>query len=362
MTHTPKIALVHDQLNQAGGAERVLLAMKALFPEAPIYTLLYEPEKLKGFESFDVRPSMIQKMPLAKSKFKWYLPIMPAAVEALDLSGYDIVISSTSALMKGIITGPQTKHICYCHTPTRYLWTDSSEYTETLNAPSFIKKLLPLYLTKLRTWDQLASQRVDAYIANSQCVSQRIKNFYHKDSHVIYPPVDVEKYTPSSELGDYYLMIGRLRPYKKFDLAIKAFNKLQRPLKIIGTGEQEAELKKMAGPHIEFLGSVDEQTKRDYLSKCLAFINPQVEDFGITSVEAMAAGRPVIAYRDGGAVEQLIEGVTGEFINDQTWQALVDMILHFDPHAYDPQTIHAHAQKFSTKNFLENLKNYITNV
>ncbi len=359
MQHPLKVALVHDQLNQAGGAERVLLALAALFPDAPIYTLIYDQDRLKGFENRRVIPSFIQNMPLGKRKFKWYLPMMPAAVEALDLSGYDLVISSSSALIKGIITGPQTTHICYCHTPTRYLWTDSTEYAETVHAPFFIKRMLPLYLSKLRAWDQLASQRVDHYIANSATVAQRIKNFYRKDATVVYPPVDVEQYpqpATNDELGDYYLMIGRLRPYKKFDLAIKAFNKMQIPLKIIGTGEQEEELKKMAGPHIEFLGAVDEATKRDYLRRCKAFINPQVEDFGITVIEAMAAGRPVIAYGAGGATETVIPGVTGEFMEDQTWPSLVDVILHFNAQTYDPHHIQLHAQQFATQHFFANMR------
>lgn len=351
-----KVALVHDQLNQAGGAERVLLVLASLFPKAPIYTLIYDKNRLKGFESFDVRTSIIQKMPFGISGFKWYLPYMPAAVEALDLSDYDLVISSSSALIKGVITGPQTQHICYCHTPTRYLWTDFAEYIEKINAPGFIKKILPLYLTKLRTWDQLASQRVTTYIANSTCVADRIKTFYHKESHVIHPPVDVTNNNQAQEIKEYYLMIGRLRPYKKFDLAIKAFNKLQLPLVIIGTGEQEKELKKMAGPTITFVGAVDEETKKEYLASCKAFINPQVEDFGISTIEAMAAGRPVIAYRKGGATETVIEGVTGEFMNHQTWPALVDTILHFDHTRYNPTVIKQHAQQFSTEVFITKIK------
>ncbi|MCC6639450.1 glycosyltransferase [Candidatus Falkowbacteria bacterium] len=348
-----KVALVHDQLNQAGGAERVLLALTHLFPQAPIYTLLYDKERLGGFEDKKVVPSFIQKLPFAKTLFKWYLPFMPSAVEALDLTGYDLVISSSSALIKGVITGPETLHICYCHTPTRYLWTDSAEYVKSLRVPTFIKAMLTHYLSKLRSWDQLASQRVDHYIANSQCVADRIKNYYHQDAHVVYPPVDVHNYTNASKKENYFVMVGRLRPYKKFDLAIQAFNRLKLPLKIIGTGEQEQELKKLAGPTIEFLGHLNEEQKREVVSKARAFINPQVEDFGITAVEALAAGTPVIAYGKGGAREIVTPGVTGEFMKYQNWESLVDVILSFDDKRYQPQALKDAAQRYSTEKFFE---------
>lgn len=346
-----KIALVHDQLNQAGGAERVLFALHKIFPKAPIYTLIYEPKKLSGFENAKVKTSFIQNLPFGKKHFKWYLPLMPSAVENLNLSGYDLVISSSSALIKGVITGPKTIHISYCHTPTRWLWSEAADYVEDLNVNRLVKKILPFFLTGLRTWDQQAAQRVDHYIANSQFVANRIKNYYRRDSEVIYPPVDTENYKIAEKVGDYYLMTGRLRPYKKFDLAIKAFNKLGLKLKIIGTGDQLEYLKSIAKPNIEFVGAADEQTKRELLSNCLAFINPQVEDFGITTVEALASGRPVIAFADGGALELINKGVNGEFINDQTWESLVDTLLYFDPHRYDPKIIKESAEKYNWKNF-----------
>lgn len=354
-----KVAIVHDQLNQAGGAERVLFAIAKLFPKAPIYTLIYDKKRLKGFEQIKIKTSLIQNLPFGKSHFKWYLPLMPTAVENLDLSGYDLVISSSSALIKGVITGPKTVHISYCHTPTRWLWSEAGDYVEDLNVNKFVKKILPLFLTKLRTWDQLAAQRVDHYIANSKFVADRIKNYYRRDAEVIYPPVDTENYQISKEVGDYYLMTGRLRPYKKFDLAIKAFNKLGRKLKIIGTGEQYEQLKAMAKGNIEFVGNADEQTKRELLSKCIAFINPQVEDFGITAVEALASGRPVIAYKDGGACEQIIEGVNGEFMEDQTWECLVDLILHFDHTKFNPETIKQSAEKYNWKIFHQHLADFV---
>lgn len=354
-----KVALVHDQLNQAGGAERVLFVLSRLFPTAPIYTLIYDKKKLGGFDDRTVRTSFIQKIPGSLKRFKWFLPLMPTAVEALDLSQFDVVISSSSALIKGVITNPHTKHISYCHTPTRYLWSDTNNYVEDLNVPSFVKNIIPLFLSKLRLWDQISAQRVDHYIANSNFVAKRIKNYYHRDASVVFPPVDTENFKIADKVGDYFLMVGRLRPYKKFDLAIKAFNKTGHKLKIAGTGEDMERLKKMAKPNIEFLGGVDEATKRKLMSECLAFINPQVEDFGITAVEAIASGRPVIAYADGGAMEIIQEGVNGTFMAEQTWESLAHILCFFDPSAYNPQTIKASAERFHYSKFNQEILDII---
>lgn len=354
-----RVALLHDYLNQAGGAERVLLALSKLYPEAPIFTLVHDAKHLNGFEDKNIKTSFLQKMPFAKSHIRWYLPLMPTAVEELNLSDYDVVISSSSALIKGAITHPQTLHICYCHTPTRYLWSETHSYSKEIKEGRLVKHILPFVLNKLRTWDQLASQRVDHFIANSNFVKERIKNYYHRDSDVIYPPVDTENFYISKDLGDYYLVVGRLKPYKKVDLVVKAFNKLNIPLKIIGTGEEEAKLRKMAKSNIEFLGHLPEEKKREYYSKCLAFINPQEEDWGITPVEAMASGRPVIAYQAGGVLETVKDGVTGKFFDEQSWEALIDTILKFKPYEYDPQVIKQHADQFNTRHFYDKMKNFV---
>lgn len=356
-----KVALLHDYLNQAGGAERVLLALANLYPQAPIYTLIHDPKRLNGFEDKNIKTSFLQKMPLASSHIRWYLPLMPTAVEQLDLSDYDVIISSSSALIKGVITHPETLHICYCHTPTRYLWSEAHSYHKDIKEGKLVKHFLPFILNRLRQWDQLASQRVDHFIANSNFVAQRIKNYYHRESEVIYPPVDTENFYISPELGNYYLVISRLKPYKRVDLVVKAFNKLNLPLKIIGTGEEEQKLRKMAKPNIEFLGPLSEEKKREYLSKCLAFINPQEEDWGITPVEAMASGRPVIAYGSGGVLETVIDGKTGKFFDEQSWEALIDTILKFKPHEYNPHLIKQHADQFNTKNFYFRMKNFVDN-
>jgi len=357
-----KIALLHDYLNQAGGAERVLLALAHLFPQAPIYTLIHDKKRLRGFENKDIRTSFLQKLPFSASKTRWYLPLMPSAVEQLDLSDYDLVISSTSALIKGVITHPQTIHVCYCHTPTRYLWSDTHKYPREINEGKLVKNFLPILLSWLRQWDQIAAQRVNHFIANSNFVAQRIKNYYNRESTVIYPPVDTENFYISPELGNYYLIISRLKPYKRVDLAIRAFNKLNIPLKIIGTGEDEKRLKKMAKHNIEFLGAVSEIEKRKYLSQCLAFINPQEEDFGITVVEAMASGRPVIAYGAGGALETILENQTGKFFPEQTWESLVDTVIKFKPQEFKPQAIKDHAEKFNTQNFYQKMSDFIAKV
>jgi len=354
-----KVALLHDYLNQAGGAERVLLALSELFPDAPIYTLIHDKKRLAGFTDKNVKTSFLQKLPFSSSKIRWYLPLMPVAVEQLDLSEYDVVISSTSALIKGVITHPQTLHICYCHTPTRYLWSETHEYPKDIQEGKIIKRFIPLLLSQLRQWDQLASQRVNHFIANSHFVAGRIKNYYNRDSKVIYPPVDTENFYISKKLGNYYLIITRLKPYKKVELAVKAFNKLNIPLKIIGIGDEEAKLKKMAKDHIEFLGAVTEEEKRKYLSECLAFIHPQTEDFGITAIEAMASGRPVIAYGAGGALETVEDGKTGKLFNEQSWEALIDTVIKFKPEDYNPQVIKEYAEKFNSKNFYNQIKNFV---
>ncbi len=354
-----KVALLHDYLNQAGGAERVLLALSELYPEAPIYTLIHDKKRLSGFEGKDIRTSFLQKMPMASSKIRWYLPLMPLAVEQLDLSDYDIVISSTSALIKGVITHPHTLHICYCHTPTRYLWSEAHQYHKEIKEGKIVSKFLPLVLNRLRQWDQLASQRVNHFIANSNFIAQRIKNYYKRESTVIYPPVDTSNYCISENIGNYYLVISRLKPYKKVDLVVKAFNKLNLPLKIIGIGEELEKLKKMAKSNIEFLGAVSESEKQKYLANCLALIHPQVEDFGLTAIEAMASGRPVIAYAEGGALETVIENKTGKFFTEQSWEPLIDLIIKFKPHEFNPREIKEYAEKFNTESFYKQIKSFV---
>ena len=355
-----KVALLHDYLNQAGGAERVLLALAELFPDAPIYTLIHDKKRLTGFDAKDIRTSFLQKIPLASSKIRWFLPLMPTAVEELDLSDYDVVISSSSALIKGVITHPHTLHICYCYTPTRYLWSDTHQYPKDIPEGKFVKHFLPYFLSRLRQWDHSAAQRVNHFIAQSNFISQRIKNYYNRESSaIIHPPTDTENFYISKDLGDYYLLISRLKPYKKVDLAVKAFNKLNIPLKIIGIGEEAKKLQKIAKPNIEFLGHVSEAEKRKLLSQCLALIHPQEEDYGLTPIEAMASGRPVIAYQAGGALETVVDDKTGKFFSEQSWEALIDTVIKFKPDDYKPQEIKEHAEKFNSQNFYQQIKDFV---
>ena len=354
-----KVALLHDYLNQAGGAERVLLALSQIYPQAPIYTLIHDHKRLTGFEDKDIRTSFLQKMPFSGSHIRWYLPLMPAAVESLDLSDYDVVISSASALIKGVITHPDTLHICYCYTPTRYLWSDTHQYPKDIPEGRLVKHILPFFLSRLRMWDNLAAQRVDHFVAQSQFIANRIKNYYRRESSIIHPPTDTENFYISKELGDYYLLISRLKPYKKVDLAVKAFNKLNIPLKIIGIGEEAIKLKKIAKPNIEFLGHVNEAEKRKLLSQCLGLIHPQEEDYGLTPIEAMASGRPVIAYKAGGALETVIDNVTGKLFSEQSWEDLVDTIIKFKPTEFNPQVIKQHAEQFNTRQFYSQIQNFV---
>ena len=354
-----KIALAHDHLNQIGGAERVVRAFHDIWPQAPLYTLVHDKKKIGNFfNSLDIQTSFIQKLPFSLKYLRWYLPLMPAAMESIDLSEYDVILSSASAFGKGIIAPPKAVHICYCHTPTRYLWSDANTYSAEVGRGAVIKKVLPLVLNRLRIWDQLASARVDYFIANSNFVASRIKRYYNQESAVIYPPVDTKGY-PSIRRRNYYVIVSRLRPYKKVDLAIKAFNRLRMPLLIVGEGEEEGRLKKIAGPYVKFSGALSEEKKKKVLAGARAFIHPQEEDFGIAPVEAMAAGTPVIAFQAGGIEETVQHGISGKFFEEQTWQSLADAVIRFNKETYDNAYIKEYAQKFSKERFQSEIKQFI---
>jgi len=347
-----KIALVHDHLVQDGGAEKVLLALQDVFPNAPTYTLLYDPKRVSAeFAGKDIRTSFLQRLPFGLKKYQWLLPFMPAATESYDLSAFDVVVSSSSAFAKGVITRPGAVHICYCHTPTRYLWSDTHSYVRDVKAPKLLKIGLPMLLNKLRIWDRLSADRVDRFVANSRTVADRIRKYYDRDSVVIHPPVETEKFSISDAPGTYFLAGGRLVSYKRFDLVIQAFNRLGLPLKIFGDGPLFEPYRKEARPNIEFTGKVSDEEKAALYRGAIAFIHPQEEDFGITALESMASGRPVIAYRKGGALETVVEGVTGAFFEDQEWEELATAVIRFDASAYDPRAIRAHAEAFDVALF-----------
>ncbi len=366
-----RVALIHDHLAQDGGAEKVLKALAEMFPNAPIYTLLYEKKNAdKYFKNRHIETSVIQKLPGGIKHYQWYMPFMPMAVEFFDLKNYDLVISDASAFAKGVITSPHTLHICYCHTPTRYIWSDTHQYINELKYNKYFKKIISLVLNYIRMWDKLAADRVDKFIANSKTVRKRILKYYRRESRVIYPPVEIDKFSinPPAPLyqggkseEDYFLIGGRLAPYKRVDIVIEAFKKISKKLKVFGGGIDLNRLKKIAGEakNIEFLGRVDDKKMAELYRKCQAFINPQEEDLGITVIEAMASGRPVIAYRKGGATETVIEGETGIFFDRQDAESLSETVLSFDSAKFNPQKIRAHAEKFGVERFKKEMREFI---
>jgi glycosyltransferase involved in cell wall biosynthesis len=298
-------------------------------------------------------------MPLSLKKYQWYIMLMPSATESYNLKDYDVIVSSSSAFSKGVITRPDAIHICYCHTPTRYLWSDTHSYLQELQAPKLIKSVLPPMLSRLRLWDKAAAERVDHFLANSETVKHRIKKYYRKQSSVIYPPVDISSFYVNNNDKSYFLIGGRLVAYKKYDLVIEAFNKTRLPLKIFGSGPIEQRLRKIAGPSIEFVGRVNDEQLANLYANCRAFLHPHEEDFGITAIEAMASGRPVIAYRRGGATETVTEGITGEFFDEQSWEEIADHVIRFNDSVYDSKKIREHAEKFDSGVFKENLKSFV---
>jgi glycosyltransferase involved in cell wall biosynthesis len=337
-----------------------LSALQAIFPDAPTYTLFYDAEAMKAdFGHKNIRTSFLQHVPFGKRFFRYLLPLMTVATESYDLSDYDVIISSASAFAKGVVTPTDAVHISYCHTPTRYLWSDAQSYVDELRAPKIVKWALPPILSLLRLWDKAAADRTDLFIANSKTVQNRIQKYYRRESNVIHPPVDVERFFISPNPKTYFLAGGRLVAYKRFDLVVQAFTELGLPLKIFGAGPAEEALKKMAGPNIEFLGRVSDDERSRLFADAIAFINPQEEDFGLTVVEAMAAGRPVIAYKKGGATETVVEGVTGTFFTEQTSEALKKTVKAFDEKTFDPARIRAHAETFSTERFRKELLAFV---
>ncbi len=354
-----KVALVHDYLNQYGGAERVLEALCEMFPAAPIYTLVYD-AKLTGFafEGRRIKTSFLQRIPLAASRHRYFPLFMPYAVEQFDLSQYDLVFSDSGSYAKGVITKPDTLHISYCHTPHRYVWDNSHKLIEEFGYPKFLKALSPLFMTYVRLWDAHAAERVDAFIANSEFIRRRVKKYYGRDSQVIYPPLNWTRFFIAKP-SDYFLMVGRMVPYKKFALAVRTFNKLGLKLKIIGDGPERKNLQKIAQSNIEFVGLVSEPQLPALYAQAQALIFPQEEDFGVVAAESMATGRPVIAYRAGGALEIVKEGEDGIFFDEQTEESLISAIQKFQAMKFDPSLIREHAQRFDKERFKEEIRNFI---
>lgn len=356
-----KIALVFDWMTNNGGAEKVNSVLHKMFPQAPIFTSIFNHDVIKGFEKAAITTSFIQNLPFSKTKHQLYLKLMPYAYELFDLSNYDIVISSSHACAKGIITKPETLHICYCHTPMRYAWDNWHSYIRDYKMNPIIKSFAKKSLHKIRMWDRLSADRVDHFIANSETTKKRISKYYKRDSDVIHPMIDSKKFYISKETKGYFLAVGRLIPYKKFDLIIEAFNQIGLPLKIVGEGIIQEELRNKAKSNVEFLGNIDDKSLQKIYSECEALIFPQVEDFGITTIEAMASGRPVIAFNQGGAVDTIIDGKTGIFFNKQTPEHLISAIETYQKtkNKFDTHFIKKHAQSFDQEEFENKLMKLI---
>lgn len=356
-----RVALVHDWLCGWGGAEQVLLAMHRLFPQAPIYTSVYLPETLPSlFRQLDIRTSFLQRIPGAARRHRLMLPLMPLAFEAFDLRAYDLVLSSSHACAKGVITGPETVHVSYLHTPIRYAWDMYHAYREQEQPGRLKQALMHSLLHYLRLWDQANTTRVDQLLANSAFVKQRIAKYYRRDATVIYPPVELPAELPPRQPQAFYLAAGRLVPYKRTDLIIDTFNANGLPLKVAGGGPLEAALRKRARPNIEFLGEVSRAQLEQLFSQAQAMIFAALEDFGILPVEAQAFGCPVIAFGQGGALETVVEGQTGLFFEAQTVAALQAALERFQQlQAFDPALLFAHSQQFSQQRFADHLQAYL---
>lgn len=361
-----KIALVHDYLVQYGGAERVLEALCELYPDAPIYTLLYDEAATHGvFKNRRIYTSFLQGFPFALRHHRVFPILMPMAIEQFDFSGYDVVLSDSSSFAKGVITRPETLHVSYMHTPMRYAWDDCQRYTEDFGFPSFLKRAVPLFMNPLRLWDRVSASRVDHYLCNSSFVATRIQKYYAKSAEVIAPPVDLEQFasaTPVSGLGRYYLVVGRLIAYKRHDIVIQAANRLGFQLIIIGRGPEEERLRTLAGPTVEFLGRVDDELLPRYYAGAEALIFPQEEDFGIVAIEALAAGTPVVAYDGGDIAERVIHGATGVLFPQQTASSLCDALQGFHRADFDTQRIRASAEPFAKAVFQGIIQEKVANL
>jgi glycosyltransferase involved in cell wall biosynthesis len=353
------VAIVHDWLNQIGGAENVLEALAQQFARPPIYTSMYWSALARqrpAFAAWDIHTSFMQRLPGVFRHHQAYLPLYPLAFEQFDLSRYELVLSNKSGFCHGVITGPETLHLCYCLTPTRFIWSFDAYLQREEGFSRLSSLVLRPLLNYLRVWDRLAADRVNHFIAISRAVQMRIQKYYGRDSVIIYPPVDTERFVPSGRPpGDYYLAGGRLIPYKRVDLAVRAFTQLGRPLLVYGEGRDLDSLRALAGPTITFLGHVSWPRLVQLFQDCRAFIFPGLEDFGIAPVEAQASGRPVIAYAGGGSLDTVVDGKTGVLFNEPTVESLAAAVRRFETMTFDPDQIRRHAERFSSDRFCRDL-------
>lgn len=356
----PRVAIVHYWLVNMRGGEKVLEALCELYPQADIFTHIVVPGKISDrLRGHTIKTTFIQKLPFSRSLYQKYLSLMPMALEQLDLSEYDLVISSESGPAKGVITRPDALHICYCHSPMRYIWDQYPAYKRT--SGRLVRMFAPWLTGPLRQWDVTSAARVDHFIANSSSIAQRIRKFWRREAEVIAPPVDVKRFSPNGNRDDFYLHVGELVPYKRVDLAVAACTSLNRRLVIIGDGPEYARLRKMAGPTVEFLGRVPDSILDEHYSRCRALLFPAEEDFGIVPVEAMATGAPVIAFNRGGSVDTVVPGKTGVFFENQTPSGMIKGIVEFElnEQRFHPEIIANFAARFDRSVFLSRISEVI---
>ncbi|MDP3724045.1 MAG: glycosyltransferase [bacterium] len=340
-----RIAFVHDDLTQWGGAERLLLGMLEVFPGAPIYTTVVDFSKLPSvFSTLDIRPSFMQKVLGVKRFPRAFAPLYPFAVESFDLTSYDIIVSSSTRFAHGIIPGPRSIHLCFMNTPAK-MWWDSNRYFGT--TPLWLEPALAAF----RAWDQIAALRVDQFLANSQNVRRRIEKYYRRESIVLHPFVDLARFAYLSRKGKFFLIVSRLLKYKHIDLAVQACSRLHLPLVVIGSGPDEKRLCALAGPTVRFAGQLTDDAVVAYYRDCLALIIPGEEDFGMTALEAFASGKPVIAFVGGGALETVVDGKTGMFFREPTIDSLISVLKRFEKTAFSGLILKAHARTWSKQNF-----------
>ena len=355
-----KIALTADWLITLAGAEQVLLQLHQLYPDAPIFTTVVKPSAIGSLANADIRTTRLQRIYPLLRHHQWLLPWMPRAIESHDLGGYDVILSSSHAVGKGIIPSPNAVHISYCHTPMRYAWEMEDQYLEDFRIPRRLRPSLRRILAHICLWDLTTAKRVDVFIANSSTTQERIARLYNRESSVIPPPVHERffrfplKHNPPS--SDYYLAVGRFVPYKRFDMLITLANTEQLPLWIAGEGQDYARLRRMAGPTVRFLGKVSDDELPALYANAKTLLFPQHEDAGIVLLEAHACGTPAIAYRAGGALDALVEGTTGIFFNEQTTDALHSAIQTFEGKQWNRQHIRIHAEQYSALRFRERIE------
>jgi glycosyltransferase involved in cell wall biosynthesis len=355
-----RVAIVHYWFASMRGGEKVVENLVDIFPNCEIFTHFLDPSRIsEKIRSRPVRTTFISNLPLASRYFRGYLPLMPLALESLDLRDFDVVISSESGPAKGVITSPHTMHVCYCHSPMRYLWNMYHDYRE--SAGRLTATCMGPVFHYLRAWDFASAARVDHFVANSTAVARRIAKYYRRGADVIHPPVDVDRFVISPSIDDYFLCLGQLVPYKRIDLAVRAFNELRKPLLIVGEGTEFSRLSRLAGPTVKLLGPQPDDVVRDCISRCRALVFPGEEDFGIVPVEAMASGRPVIAFGRGGALDTVIDQVTGILFNEQSMPALIDAVRQFESvsETFTAEAIARHAQQFRSEIFRDAIGRYV---